>query len=190
MPHIEHLDNEPAPYLFFLRPRRFGKSLFNSMLISYYGLEHQERFDALFGNFYIGTHPTPRANSYAVLEFEFSRIDTNSPEHAQQGFHANVLLGIENFEKRYQQTFMDYSAFDNPATDRKPESLRDCLCRKRGKSSGSHGIVSRLPLVRLLDRRPISAQTGLAHVREPGIPAPGRNGPGGKQRVLGWNRAE
>jgi hypothetical protein len=113
--YIEQLENEPAPYLFFLRPRRFGKSLFISMLSYYYGLEHQERFDSLFGKFYIGTNPTPRANTYAVLKFEFSRIDTSTPEHTQQGFHANVLLGIENFEKRYQQTFMDYSAFDNPA---------------------------------------------------------------------------
>ena len=113
--YIEQLENEPAPYLFFLRPRRFGKSLFVSMLSYYYGLEHQERFDSLFGQFYIGTNPTSRANTYAVLKFEFSRIDTSTPEHTQQGFHANVLLGIENFEKRYQQTFMDYSAFDNPA---------------------------------------------------------------------------
>ena len=113
--YIEQLENEPAPYIFFLRPRRFGKSLFVSMLSYYYGLEHQERFDSLFGQFYIGTNPTSRANTYAVLKFEFSRIDTSTPEHTQQGFHANVLLGIENFEKRYQQTFMDYSAFDNPA---------------------------------------------------------------------------
>ena len=55
--YIEQLENEPAPYLFFLRPRRFGKSLFISMLSYYYGLEHQKRFDALFGKFYIGTHP-------------------------------------------------------------------------------------------------------------------------------------
>ena len=113
--YIEQLENEPAPFIFFLRPRRFGKSLFVSMLSYYYGLEHQERFDSLFGQFYIGTNPTSRANTYAVLKFEFSRIDTSTPEHTQQGFHANVLLGIENFEKRYQQTFMDYSAFDNPA---------------------------------------------------------------------------
>ena len=113
--YIEHLENEPAPYLFFLRPRRFGKSLFVSMLSYYYGLEHRERFDSLFGQFYIGTHPTPRANSYAVLKFEFSRIDTSTPEHTQKGFLQNVLAGVRDFEQRYDKTRQDYTDYDNPA---------------------------------------------------------------------------
>ena len=113
--YIEQLENEPAPYLFFLRPRRFGKSLFVSMLSYYYGLEHQKRFDALFGKFYIGTHPTPRANSYHVLDFEFSRIDTSTPEHTQKGFLQNVLAGVSDFEQRYDKALRDYKNCDNPA---------------------------------------------------------------------------
>ncbi len=113
--YIEQLENEPAPYIFFLRPRRFGKSLFISMLSYYYGLEQQERFDALFGQFYIGTHPTPRANSYAVLKFEFSRIDTSTPEHTQKSFLQNVLAGVSDFEQRYDRTRQDYRDYDNPA---------------------------------------------------------------------------
>ena len=113
--YIEQLENEPAPYLFFLRPRRFGKSLFVSMLSYYYGLEHQKRFDALFGKFYIGTHPTPRANSYHVLDFEFSRIDTSTPEHTQKGFLQNVLAGVSDFEQRYDKALRDYENCDNPA---------------------------------------------------------------------------
>ena len=113
--YIEQLENEPAPYLFFLRPRRFGKSLFVSMLSYYYGLEHQKRFDALFGKFYIGTHPTPRANTYHVLDFEFSRIDTSTPEHTQKGFLQNVLAGVSDFEQRYDKALRDYKNCDNPA---------------------------------------------------------------------------
>ncbi len=113
--YIEQLENEPAPYLFFLRPRRFGKSLFISMLSYYYGLEHQERFDALFGSYTIGAHPTPRANTYHVLDFEFSRIDTSTPEHTQKGFLQNVLAGVRDFEQRYDRTLQDYSDYDNPA---------------------------------------------------------------------------
>ena len=113
--YIEQLENEPAPYLFFLRPRRFGKSLFISMLSYYYGLEHQERFDSLFGKFYIGTNPTPRANTYAVLKFEFSRIDTSTPEHTQKSFLQNVLAGVSEFEQRYDKTRRDYRDYDNPA---------------------------------------------------------------------------
>ena len=113
--YIEQLENEPAPYLFFLRPRRFGKSLFVSMLSYYYGLEHQKRFDALFGKFYIGTHPTLRANTYHVLDFEFSRIDTSTPEHTQKGFLQNVLAGVSDFEQRYDKALQDYKNCDNPA---------------------------------------------------------------------------
>ena len=113
--YIEQLENEPAPYIFFLRPRRFGKSLFISMLSYYYGLEHQERFDSLFGKFYIGTNPTPRANTYAVLKFEFSRIDTSTPEHTQKSFLQNVLAGVSEFEQRYDKTRRDYRDYDNPA---------------------------------------------------------------------------
>ena len=113
--YIEQLENEPAPYIFFLRPRRFGKSLFISMLSYYYGLEYQERFDSLFGKFYIGTNPTPRANTYAVLKFEFSRIDTSTPEHTQKSFLQNVLAGVSEFEQRYDKTRRDYRDYDNPA---------------------------------------------------------------------------
>ena len=126
--YIEHLENEPAPYLFFLRPRRFGKSLFVSMLSYYYGLEHRERFDSLFGQFYIGTHPTPRANSYAVLKFEFSRIDTSTPEHTQKGFLQNVLAGVRDFEQRYDKTRQDYTDYDNPA-----DVLKDFFVTHREK---------------------------------------------------------
>ncbi len=113
--YIEQLENEPAPYIFFLRPRRFGKSLFVSMLSYYYGLEHQERFDALFSKFYIGTNPTSRANTYAVLKFEFSRIDTSTPEHTQKIFLQNVLAGVSDFEQRYDRTRQDYTDYDNTA---------------------------------------------------------------------------
>ncbi len=113
--YIEQLENESAPYIFFLRPRRFGKSLFVSMLSYYYGLEHKERFSSLFGSFYIGRQPTLRANTYHVLKLEFSRIDTTTPESTQKTFLSNVLLGIENFEKRYQEQLQDYSFLENPA---------------------------------------------------------------------------
>ncbi len=99
--YIEQLENEPAPYLFFLRPRRFGKSLFVSMLSYYYGLEHKDRFSPLFGSFYIGQQPTPRANTYHVLKFEFSRIDTSTPESTQKEFLKNTLTGIREFEEKY-----------------------------------------------------------------------------------------
>ncbi|ETR67291.1 MAG: AAA-ATPase-like protein, partial [Candidatus Magnetoglobus multicellularis str. Araruama] len=99
--YIEQLEENPEPYIFFLRPRRFGKSLLVSQLRYYYGLEHKDQFDHIFGNYYIGKHPTPGANKYHVLHFEFSRIDTRSEDSTLYGFLNNVKIGIEAFIKTY-----------------------------------------------------------------------------------------
>ena len=102
---IEKLEKWYSNYPVFLRPRRFGKSLFISTLHYYYGLEHKEAFQNLFGALYIGQHPTEYANSYLVLRFEFSRIDTATHESTYQGFLANVLSGARTFLGAYSSFF-------------------------------------------------------------------------------------
>ena len=102
--HIELLESLGEPYLIFLRPRRFGKSLWISTLQHYYGLEHQADFDALFGKYYIGQNSTSLANSYLVLRLEFSRIDTSTEEGTYQGFLSNVREGV----KACMRTYPDY----------------------------------------------------------------------------------
>lgn len=52
--YIAQLEQLVEPYLFFLRPRRFGKSLFISLLQCYYGLEYAADFTELFGGYAIG----------------------------------------------------------------------------------------------------------------------------------------
>ncbi len=99
--YIEKLEYANEPYVFFLRPRRFGKSLFVSMLWHYYGLEFAEQFSSLFGKYYIGQNPTPKANSFAILCFEFSRIDTSSTETTFEGFLSNVREGVSQFLRTY-----------------------------------------------------------------------------------------
>ncbi|TGN99664.1 hypothetical protein PN36_35215, partial [Candidatus Thiomargarita nelsonii] len=86
---------------FFLRPRRFGKSLFISMLWHYYGLEFADKFSQLFGQYYIGKNPTPKANTYAILYLEFSRIDTATKESTFKGFLRNVHQGVYRFLETY-----------------------------------------------------------------------------------------
>ena len=68
--HIALIENMGSRFLFFLRPRRFGKSLFISTLEYYYDLRYKAQFDELFGHRYIGKYPTPLANSYLVLTFD------------------------------------------------------------------------------------------------------------------------
>ena len=98
---IEQLEKWNSNYPVFLRPRRFGKSLFISTLHHYYGLEYKDDFQALFGNLYIGKHPSPHANGYFVLSFEFSRIDTSSQESTYTGFLRNVISGARRFFSAY-----------------------------------------------------------------------------------------
>jgi hypothetical protein len=102
---IEQLEKWPSKFQVFFRPRRFGKSLFVSTLHHYYGLEYKHDFKPLFGNLYIGQSPTPHVNSYLVLRFEFSRIDTSSHESTYQGFLTNVSTGINDFLGAYSDFF-------------------------------------------------------------------------------------
>lgn len=104
---IRELEDKATKYLFYLRPRRFGKSLFVSMLYYYYGLEHKDLFNDLFGKLDIGKQPTPLANQYLVLKFEFSRIDTDTFKGTFEGFQSNVLFGVQDFFTQYGEWFTE-----------------------------------------------------------------------------------
>ncbi len=103
--YIEYLEDSDSDYVFLLRPRRFGKSLFVSMLEYYYGIQHKDEFEKLFGKLYIGKNPTPKVNSYLVLSFEFSGIDTKTYEKTVEGFLHKVVSGITTFLSNYAQFF-------------------------------------------------------------------------------------
>lgn len=104
---ISKLEKWGSPYLIFLRPRRFGKSLFVNTLQSYYGIDYKEKFNDIFGNLAIGKNPTPLANSFLVLSFEFSRIDTKTEESTYRGFLKNALSGANSFISRYPEYFTE-----------------------------------------------------------------------------------
>ena len=102
---IEMLENESNPNQFFIRPRKFGKSLFFSVLSNYYDMLRADRFDELFGDLYIGKNPTPRKNSYAVMEFDFSGLDTTTPETFMNSFGQNVQATVKIFLEKYLSVF-------------------------------------------------------------------------------------
>nr|WP_040841086.1 AAA family ATPase [Thiothrix nivea] len=90
-------------HLFLLRPRRFGKSLFLSMLEHYYDVQYRAEFDALFGKLYVGQHPTPLRNSYQVLFMDFSGIDTDGGhDTVLQRFTSKVEMHLRTFLHRYR----------------------------------------------------------------------------------------
>jgi hypothetical protein len=91
--YLEKMEQMDTNYHFFLRPRRFGKSLAVSVMEYYYGKQHKANFDLLFGNYYIGKNPTPLANAYLVLKFDFSGIETSTIENITSHFLAKVKIG-------------------------------------------------------------------------------------------------
>ena len=62
-------------YFFVVRPRRFGKSLTISMLRHYYDVNATDRFNRLYGDLYIGQHPTPNRNQYLIIYLNFAVIN-------------------------------------------------------------------------------------------------------------------
>ena len=97
---IEMLERQP-PYLFLIRPRRFGKSLFLAMLEAYYSIDYADRFKELFGELYIGQHPTKRHNSYMVLRFNFSAISSKL-EDVERSFSEYCCMVMKNFILKYE----------------------------------------------------------------------------------------
>lgn len=92
IPVIEQSDR----FFFFIRPRRFGKSLTLNMLQHYYDVRTRDKFDALFGNLYIGKHPTRDRNSYLVLYLNFSGI-SGELHNYRQGLDAHCNTSFDYF---------------------------------------------------------------------------------------------
>ena len=96
---------EAAPfYLFAIRPRRFGKSLWLSVLQHYYDVNRADEFDLLFGDTYIGQHPSPERNSYLIFFLNFSMVNP-AIEKVEQSFESNGTNEIESFLRRYKRYF-------------------------------------------------------------------------------------
>ena len=99
--YIEKLENLPETNIMFLRPRKFGKTLFTSVLENYYDKNKADKFESLYGNTYIGKNPTKLKNTYCILRFNFSGINTENEETTMRGFKEKVSIFIDGFAKKY-----------------------------------------------------------------------------------------
>ena len=103
--YIEKLEGLPQKRVMFLRPRKFGKTLFTSMLENYYDIKKEDKFEILFKETYIGKNPTKTKNSYYILRFNFSAIDTDNKENTIKGFRKEVASSIKFFVDNYGLDF-------------------------------------------------------------------------------------
>ena len=100
---IPELEKQPRN-LFFIRPRRFGKSIFLSMLYSYYDCAQSHKFQSLFGNLWIGQHPTPLQGKYQVLFLDFSQITGNIDKLGTK-FNSYLSINLDAFVRQYSEYY-------------------------------------------------------------------------------------
>lgn len=101
--YLPMLEDE-ADALFFIRPRRFGKSLFISMMQAYYDIGMRDRFQELFGNLWIGAHPTEYQGQFQILYLDFSKIGGDITE-LKENFNTYCNDCIDNFIEKYQEYY-------------------------------------------------------------------------------------
>ena len=87
-------------FIFFVRPRRFGKSLFISMMESYYDLNQKKDFKKLFGGLWIGKHPTENANRFMTLKLDFSKVG-GTGEALERAFEDHISWRVDDMVARY-----------------------------------------------------------------------------------------
>ncbi|HCL56152.1 MAG TPA: hypothetical protein DHW82_03980 [Spirochaetia bacterium] len=111
--YIKEIEDLGSQYHFFLRPRRFGKSLFLSMLEHYYDLNRKNQFDELFGDTYIGQNPTPLKNSFPILKLNFSGVPTDRDLiSVQSSFNLKIKGNIHSFYVFYPSLTGGESQFE------------------------------------------------------------------------------
>lgn len=100
-PYIRKIE-EKGHFLFFIRPRRFGKSLFLSTLHTYYDINWKDRFDLLFKGTQIQENPTAGKNTYLVLKFDFSAVNPDI-SMVEEAFLYHVKDAADFFLSQYRE---------------------------------------------------------------------------------------
>ncbi|MDM8530683.1 AAA family ATPase [Anaerolineales bacterium HSG25] len=99
---------DAGKHLLFLRPRRFGKSLWLSTLFAYYDLDKADEFGRLFSHLAIGQNPTPLHNQYFILKWDFSNVSPlGNAEQIQQSLYDYLNDTIKAFRVEYRHLLTD-----------------------------------------------------------------------------------
>ena len=122
IPFIEQIE-ESNKYFFFIRPRRFGKTLTLSMLENYYDINKKDKFDEIFGKLYIGQNPTPEHNTYLIIHLNFAEVAAGLDDYKD---------GLDNHCSLVFNFFCDIYAHILPAdTKEGMEKLTDAVSQLR-----------------------------------------------------------
>lgn len=120
--YIAELEKSNIPV--FLRPRRFGKSMWCSILECYYDINRVDKFENLFGGLYIGDNPTPDRNKYMVLRLNFSKVEVNDDaDFISDSFNFMTNGEINSFVIYYKEYFQDFKVDKSLTSARLLESV-------------------------------------------------------------------
>ncbi len=121
--HLAQLEARDS-FIFFVRPRRFGKSLFISMLENYYDLNRKKEFKRLFGDLWIGKHPTENANRFMTLKLDFSKVG-GTGKALERAFEQHISDALDAFIRRYPECYDEQflASFGSRRTDSKFASV-------------------------------------------------------------------
>ena len=128
---IEEIEDSNK-FFFFIRPRRFGKSLTLSMLKQYYDVNMADRFGELFGGLYIAENPTPEHNTYLIISLNFAVVDANL-ENYKKGLDAHCNTEFNFFCDVYAQYLPAGIKEEMNKKDGAAEQL-DYLCKECKKT--------------------------------------------------------
>ncbi len=148
---------EEERYVFLIRPRRFGKSCWVSLLENYYDRTRANEFETVFGGTDLGRHPTTNRHRYVVLRFDFSAFDDTS-ETLRERFETYCHSVVRHMLERNRDLFPEKEIqriLSPPSIDAKLNELF--------LYAGEHGIA----LYVLIDEYDNFANTVLAHRGEP-----------------------
>ncbi len=107
LPKMEAAGN----FLFLIRPRRFGKSLFLSMMRCYYDILEKDNFHNLFSGLWIENHPTTLMGTFQVLYMDFSQVGGDM-NNLFDRFNSRIGAVLDDFAYRYERFYYDGFAAD------------------------------------------------------------------------------
>lgn len=137
--YLPLLEDENS-YLLMIRPRRFGKSLFLSMVEAYYDVNMKDRFQELFSGLWVGSHPTPLANKFQVMRFDFSKAGGDL-DHLEEKFNRYCCSQLDAFIYKYKDFYEDWVVKAVLATNRAEDKLNIITISARTKELSLYLIV-------------------------------------------------
>ncbi|CAN2049106.1 AAA family ATPase [Candidatus Magnetomoraceae bacterium gMMP-13] len=136
---IPILESMPS-FIFFIRPRRFGKSLWLSILASYYDINKKDQFEEIFKNTYIGEHPTDEKNLYLILYFNFSLVNPDT-RFVEESFASHCNTRIYSFLEQYGKYFDESIIKRINQAEKTDEKLGELFEYSRRKQLNIYGFI-------------------------------------------------